>query len=516
MIARVALKPRRPQRQPITILDAIDDPHLFGQHFKDKNTWLAWRAFLCALFALPMTEAQRLIYAKHTGRTTPPTKPLHEGWLICGRRSGKSFVLSLVAVYLATLRDWRAYLGPGQVGTVMVVCAERRQARVIMRFVKGLLTSTPMLRQLIVGERSESITLRNRIVIEVHTASFRSTRGYAICCCLLDELAFFPTSEDSSEPDYEIINAIRPGMATIPGAMLLCASSPYARKGALWDAHRKHFGKEGDPVLVWQAPTRAMNATVPQSVIDDAMQNDPARANAEYMAQFRADVEAFVSREIVQACVSTGVYERPPLSGTTYRAFLDFAGGSGSDSMCLCIGNKHGTSVVVDALREVRPPFSPEFAIAQFVSLLKGYRVYTVEGDAFGGEFAREPFRKHGINYQVAKKSKSDLYAHTLLPMLNSGRVDLLDHPRLIGQIVGLECHSARAGRDKIDHAPGGHDDLANAVAGCVARVGGGGYQGFGGDWVSGPDKPPEEPKAQAERVNALIERLKRGEPIPF
>jgi hypothetical protein len=44
-------------------------------------------------------------------------------------------------------------------------------------------------------------------------------------------------------------------MATIPGAMLLCASSPYARRGALWDAHRRHFGKDGDPILVWQADT---------------------------------------------------------------------------------------------------------------------------------------------------------------------------------------------------------------------------------------------------------------------
>jgi hypothetical protein len=161
----------------------------------------------------------------------------------------------------------------------------------------------------------------------------------------------------------------------------------------------------------------------------------------------------------------------------------------------------------------VKPPFSPEFAIAQFVSLLKSYRIYTVEGDAFGGEFAREPLKKHSISYQLAKKSKSDLYVHNLLPMLNSGRVDLLDHTRAIQQIVGLECHTARAGKDKIDHAPGGHDDLANCIAGLVCRVSGSTYS-FGGDWVSGPDKPPEDPKEQQERVNALIEKLKRGEPV--
>ena len=510
MIARISRKPRQ-----ISILEAIADPMLFGPHFKGEDTWSAWRTFLSALFVLPMTKEQLAIYQKHTGRQTPPTTPLQSAWLICGRRSGKSFVLSLVAVFLATLRDWRPYLGPAEVGTVMVVCAERRQARVIMRFVKGLLASTPMLRQLIVGERSESITLRNRVVIEVHTASFKTTRGYSIVAALLDELAFWPTDDDSAEPDYEIINAIRPGMATIPGAMLLCASSPYARKGALWDAHRKHFGRDGDPILVWQAATRHMNATVPQRVIDEAMDADPARANAEYMAQFRSDVEAFISREIVQACVSVGVYERPPLSGTIYRGFLDFAGGSGSDSMTLAIGHKDGSVVVIDALREVKPPFSPAFAITQFVSLLKAYRIYTVEGDAYGGEFAREPLRKHSISYVLTKKGKSELYAHHLLPMLNSGRVALLDDARALQQIVGLECHTARAGRDKIDHAPGGHDDLANCIAGLVARAAGSVYS-FGGDWVSGPvpDKVEDDPKQQQQRVNALIEKLKRGEPV--
>src|SRR5262249_56047263 len=118
------------------------------------------------------------------------------------------------------------------------------------------------------GRTREAIHLCNRLVIEVHTASFRTTRGYSTVAVLLDELAYWPTDENSSEPDIEVLNAIRPGMATIPDAMLLCASSPHARRGALWDAHRKHFAKDGDPMLVWQATTRDMNATVQQSLID--------------------------------------------------------------------------------------------------------------------------------------------------------------------------------------------------------------------------------------------------------
>ena len=102
----------------------------------------------------------------------------------------------------------------------------------------------------------------DRVVIEIRAASYRTTRGYTVVAALLDELAFWPTDEGSSEPDVEVINAVRPGMATVPGAMLLCASSPYARKGALFDAHRRHHGKDGDPVLVWHAPTRVCRGKI--------------------------------------------------------------------------------------------------------------------------------------------------------------------------------------------------------------------------------------------------------------
>jgi phage terminase large subunit-like protein len=180
--------------------------------------------------------------------------PAPEGWLVCGRRAGKSFTLALIAVFLACFRNWQPYLAPGERATVMVIATDRRQARVIFRYVSALLNNVPMLAKLIERETADTFDLIGSITIEVQAASYRSTRGYTIVAALCDEIAFWRT-DNAAEPDYEIINALRPGMATIPGAMLLCASSPYARRGALWDAHRRHFGKDGDPILVWQADT---------------------------------------------------------------------------------------------------------------------------------------------------------------------------------------------------------------------------------------------------------------------
>jgi hypothetical protein len=244
-----------------------------------------------------------------------------------------------------------------------------------MRYWLGLLEAVPMLKRQIETTTQESITLKNRITLEVHTANFRSVRGYTVVAALLDELAFWPVDENSASPDIEVINALRPAMATVPGAMLLCASSPYARKGSLWDAYRKYYRKNDDRVLVWQAATRDMNPSVPQTFIDKHMANDPARASAEYMAQFRTDIESFISREAVEACIAHGVRERAPKPGVTYEAFTDPSGGS-ADSMTLAIAHRQADLTIIGVLRERKPPFSPEDAVAEFATLLRSYQIF--------------------------------------------------------------------------------------------------------------------------------------------
>jgi len=448
------------------IVTACADQNLFAPWFRSPATWAGWFVFLRALFGLRLTPKQLALFTECTGRTVAPTEAATEGWLIVGRRGGKSFVMALCAVYLACFRDYRQYLQPGERATVMLVATDRKQARVIFRYIRGLLTGVPMLARMLDRELAESFDLSNSVTIEVAAASFRTTRGYAICAALLDELAFWG-GEDSAEPDYEIINAIRPAMATIPGAMLLCASSPYARRGALWDAWRKHFGRDGDPVLVWRAATRTMNPTVPQSVIDQAVEHDPASAASEYLAEFRSDISAFISREILDASVARGCFERPPAGGVSYVGFCDPSGGS-SDSMTVAVAHREASGVtVVDCLRERRAPFSPDAVVTEFAALLKSYHIVAVTGDRYGGQWPAERFLAHGISYEPSEKPKSDLYKE-LLPLLNSGRVELLDHPRLINQLAGLERRTARGGRDSIDHPPHSHDDCANACAGAL------------------------------------------------
>lgn len=452
----------------ISILDALEDPALLQPHFRGAS-WIAWRAFLAALFALEPNDGG-VTYRAATGRHSLPEAPFSEAALIVGRRGGKSRILALIAVCLACFRDYTPYLAPGEVATIAVLAANRQQARSIFRYVSGLLKAVPLFAPMIAEETAESITLTNRVVIEIGTASFRTTRGYSFAAVLCDEIAFWRQDETSANPDVEILRALRPGMASIPGSILLLASSPYAKRGELYAAFRRHFGKDDARVLVWKADTATMNPRIDPAIIAEAYESDPEAARAEYGAEFRNDLADFVTREIVEAVTAWGRSELPPEPGVTYAAFCDPSGGA-NDAMTLAVAHlRDGEVCVLDAVLEVRPPFDPERAVAECACVLRRFGVTRIIGDRYAGEWPKARFREHGITFEQSARPKSDLY-HDLLPLLNAKRVELLENTRLAAQLVGLERRTARSGRDSIDHTPGGHDDLANAVAGVLVGL---------------------------------------------
>jgi hypothetical protein len=341
----------------------------------------------------------------------------------------------------------------------------------------------PTLAQYVERAVSGLIELNNDITIEIHTASYGAVRGYTIVAALCDEVAFWETAVDAADPDEEVLSALRPAMATVPGAMLLVASSPYARRGALWNAFRRYWGEPTTPQqpdaqartpLVWRAATRVMNPTVTEEYIAGEYARDPISAAAEFGAEFRRDIEAFIAREAVEAAVVPGRREMPRQDGVFYIGFIDAAGGSGSDSMTLAIGHSEGESGerrVLDLVREWMPPFSPDNATREAAFTLALYGITSVRGDRYGGDWVGERFRDHGIEYEPAEKFKNDLYRE-FLPILNSGRAELLEHPQLVSQLCALERRTARGGRESIDHPPNGHDDIANAVAGAMTLAG--------------------------------------------
>jgi len=138
--------------------------------------------------------------------------------------------------------------------------------------------------------------------------------------------------------------------------------------------------------------------------------------------------------------------------------------------MTLAIAHLEDGIPTLDALRERKPPFSPDDVVGEFASLMKLYGISRADADKWGGDWVGEAFRKRSITVAPSARPKSEIYVE-LQPLLNGHRCALLDHPRLISQLIGLERRTASGARDSIDHAPGAHDDLSNALAGALLLV---------------------------------------------
>jgi hypothetical protein len=122
----------KPAPEPVavpTIIDLCRDPDFFADWFKDEESWRAWFAFLRVLFALPLEAGDLELFQQCTGQTAPNPGGYLEVSLICGRRSGKSLILALIATYLACFRDYRTRLVKNEKAVIFVIAADRRQSQ---------------------------------------------------------------------------------------------------------------------------------------------------------------------------------------------------------------------------------------------------------------------------------------------------------------------------------------------------------------------------------------------------
>ena len=450
-----------------TLRRALEDPLLLDM---GGPSWAAWRPLLLACMGEALRPDELEIFRKFTGRTEAPTKRVDEFWAVVGRRGGKTRGMAALAVYLAALCDHAHHLARGQRGFVLVVAPDLKQANELIGFCRGIFES-PILKQLVLRESADEIELRNRIVIRVQTPNFRRIRGFTAVAVILDEAAFWQ-SEESAQPDFEVLNAVRPCLATTSG-LLVGISSPHARKGILWEAFQRDYGPDGDPgILVGKGATLDFNldrlpdgSLTLQKWVDRRYERDPVAAAAEIGAEFRTDLESFVSREVIDACTDED-RERPYDSACRYVGFIDPSGGS-ADSMTMAIGHSEPGGVVLDLVREVVPPFAPSIVVEEFAETLKSYKVASVQGDRYGAEWVTEQFSRNGISYTPSELNKSEIYAE-FLPLLNSRTCALLTNDRLQCQLLSLERSTARGSRERIDHPRGARDDLANAAAGVL------------------------------------------------
>lgn len=455
----------------MNIIQAINDPKLFRPFLGDDlDSWSQWMVALRTLYGLPVSKADKGLVKLCTGRKRKslPDDGFDTGLFLCGRRSGKSRIAATVGAFEACLAGREQRLAPGETGVVAIVSPTKTQSKVVRDYLESLF-DTPLLKNEVRRSIREGFDLRNGISIRVLPGDFRSVRSFTLCAVIADEICFFGLeAENKIRSDTELVRALKPGLATT-GGKLIAISSPHARRGWAYKQHKRAFGNNQSSTLVWNAASRVMNPTLKQKVVDEALLEDPSAARSEYMAQFRDDIDQYVSRTTVESFVISGRKELLPDRSQRYRAFCDLSGGRRDDAT-LAIAHRSNKKIVVDFMKRWKPPFSPVQVIAQMSNELRRFRITRVSGDAYAGAFVEEAFKSNRIHYAKSSRNKSELYLE-FLPRLNSGEVELLDDDTLVDQLAALERRTRSGGRDLIDHPAGGRDDVANSVAGVVAEA---------------------------------------------
>ena len=446
-------------KRPANIIEALESSSYFGPAFRDLSTWRNWLTFLKVIYGLSLDAEELEVYRQCTKRSAPLQQGFREVYAICGRRGGKSRIMSTIAVYEGLWGNWAEGLAPGERAFIFLLATDRVQAGVCFRYVKGLLE---LFEDEVESMTADIIELKNKTTIMVKTSSYQTSRGFSTALIILDELAFF-RSDNSAQPVDELVAALMPSL--LPNGFIIGASTPYMPSGYLYDQYDEYFGHDEAEVLCWKAGTRVMNPSYSDSFIKKLFRKDKVKYEAEYNAEFRSDVDNFLTSFMVTGAMTR--QQTLPEPGQHYEAFTDASGGR-VDSYTLAIGYRSGEKSVVSRVEERMAPFDPAEVTREYAELLKAYGVKSVKSDRYAGNWVSSAFEKQGIRTEISELTASDIYLE-FQPLLSMGRVELVTHEKLSVQLQQLERRTRQGGRDQVTHPDGGHDDVANAVAGlCV------------------------------------------------
>jgi hypothetical protein len=485
------------------IIEFVEDVALIG----DKSLSPAQKMSLKAVYGLALTPEEEALRKQTTGRQAYiPGLEQTEVTFCLGRRSGKSDKLaSNIAIFEAVARDLK--FSVGEIPVVMVVASEKeRQARIVFSYILQKMEGSAILKRMIKSITSSEIRLKSGVIIQVYPCAVAQIRGASLLCFIGDECAWWKV--EGRNVDTEILGAARPGLS-FEHSKLIKISTPFMRRGEIWNDYHRYFGKDNAEVLVFQGETELYNPSYSRKKLEAAKRKDPVAFEAEFLARFRSDLSAMYDPALIDQAVD---FDRPAeipfRSGVkTYAAFADVAGGGGKDSYALAIGHLENDRVVLDVIRSRAPKFNPDEVTRGYCDLLKSYGIGTVRGDKFSGDWASNAFDKYGISYERAEKPKSELYLEAE-GAFNTGRVMLPNRETAISQLKALVRKTRSGGWDSVDTDAGQSEDEANVIAGVVDRL-------LNRDlvhlWIGGSARPKKE-EAEKEMTEEEKEAQRRRE----
>jgi hypothetical protein len=430
----------------------------------DLSTRAGHMTLARAFDGLALSAAELEWFQRYTGRSAP--RPGGYPYLVelFGRQCGKS---QMAAAHGSQAGAVAAVTGQRDTAVVVMAQDAKASIRVVFTYVKRFF-ERPLLRDLVIAERQESIELVGNVQVLVMPCRPAAPRGLRVVRFVMDEFAHY-MSTDNRPLDKQAWAAALPTLLTT-GGKLIALTSPRLLSGLAGDLYQRHYGQNDSDVLVVQAPSVAMNPTLSDESLRQIRDSAPDDAAAELDAEFLSGACALFDEDVIQAAIDQGVTVRRAVP-ERHVAHVDVSTGASrsSDRWACAIAHRAGDCGVLDALLVIQPPFSVASACAQTAALCRSFGIREVYGDGFARGFSESAFAAVGLRWKAAPRTTSESYIE-FAGHMSSGRVRLLDREDLLKELRTLERRRGSA-RDRIDHRRGTHDDAAAACAGAIAAA---------------------------------------------
>lgn len=407
--------------------------------------------------------------------------------LICGRRSGKTLLSAIIAIYCAISNNWKPFLQKTPFATVLIMSHSREFSDEVLEVIKGLIESSPILSRVINPDAKQTASAMNlkvpwvvngiieysKVQIKVGAASSKTTRGIAACAILCDEIAYWNLDENMKETDVKIMKAVRPAMKQFGKlAMLIKLSSPGIKQGVLYNEYQMdRAGTIPSSYAVFKAPSWMMNTILPKEEFIEEWEYDQDGFDTEYRSNFADSLSNFMSPELVDLAQQNGIKFVPPLATheAKYFAAIDAAFKADRFTFTLVsVRENRITQHVIMGWEGTRKDPVKAHTVAQYIkNILKNFPVDHVAADQFAFQPLKEIFDQYGVElkeYTFTPTFKKKIYFN-LKKLVHSQQIDLLDHEDQVKEMKALIVEQSTTGTIRIGHPPGGHDDYADAIA---------------------------------------------------
>lgn len=414
-------------------------------------------------------------------------------WVL-GGRSGKSTLASAVAAYETCCTDWSPYVQKGELAWFFIVATREQQAIDIGRnMIFASIKRSKLLSGLIVEDtkfakkhalfahsKTGVLVLSTGVAITAIPCSSRVGRGYPICGCIMDEVAWFAREAKNETTDRGVYDAILPRMIQFRGmAKMVMISTPADKSGLLYERWKNKQDADKSYFIV-RLPTWKVRTDFEKSFFEHHKKMSPAGFAREFGAEFSDTTSPLLKVLEIEACMREDNDQIPPDKKHIYAMAIDAAFGD-KDRFGIAVAHVEKKfdddpdfRVVFDYVGKVDEVFGEDIvdtAADQIEQLYKAYDILDVLSDDHQSDSFGKILDQRGVTLKpepwTAKKHRSR-YGR-LRSLIKQGRVSFPNNDDLLEELAGLQIkYLSNSGQYTIGHKKAGHDDMSDAVADVI------------------------------------------------